>query len=35
MWFTEAAAGRIGRITTAGLITEFSSGISASSPRTS
>jgi hypothetical protein len=31
MWFTEAAAGRIGRITTAGLITEFSSGISGSS----
>jgi hypothetical protein len=31
MWFTEAAAGKIGRITTAGLITEFSSGISGSS----
>jgi hypothetical protein len=31
LWFTEKAAGRIGRITTAGVITEFSSGLSGSS----
>ena len=32
LWFTEPALGRVGRITTAGVITEFSVGITAGEP---